>query len=61
MPRYDFRCSQCGQVVEVSQKMDDPRPTCETCGVEMTKRPAMAGFVLRGPGFFRTDSRSAAS
>lgn len=34
MPRYDFRCRDCGSVFEQDKKMVDPNPACATCGGE---------------------------
>ena len=32
MPIYEYRCEQCGQILEVHQKMSDPRLTdCPAC------------------------------
>ena len=33
MPRYDFKCQQCGQVFEATKKMSEPCPPCQ-CGGE---------------------------
>ena len=32
MPRYDFKCLDCGHVFEGSKKMREPSLPCEECG-----------------------------
>lgn len=58
MPTYHYRCSKCDQHLEVVQAMtDDPITECGACGGEMHKVLQPVGIVLKGSGFYRTDSR----
>ncbi|MGH9036375.1 MAG: FmdB family zinc ribbon protein [Acidimicrobiia bacterium] len=58
MPTYEYRCTACGQHVEVVQSFsDDPLTECGVCGGELRKVFAPVGIVFKGSGFYKTDSR----
>ncbi len=58
MPTYEFRCTQCGTLFEVFQRIDEePLRVCERCGGELKKVFHPAGIVFKGSGFYATDSR----
>ena len=60
MPTYQYRCSKCGEQFELWQSIhDDALKRHPGCGGEVTKVMAPAGIVLKGSGFYRTDSRAA--
>jgi putative FmdB family regulatory protein len=60
MPTYEYACRSCGQHVEVAQAFTDPPlTTCTNCGGELRKVFGNVGIVLKGSGFYKTDSRSA--
>jgi|SRR5450631_1930142 putative FmdB family regulatory protein len=60
MPTYRYRCSGCGEEFELWQSIkDDSLRTHEDgCGAEVLKVLTPAGIVLKGSGFYKTDSRS---
>ena len=59
MPTYRYRCGRCGDELEVWQSItDDPLTEHEVCGGELRKVLSAAGIVLKGSGFYKTDSRS---
>lgn len=59
MPKYDYRCSNCGHQFEVTQKFtDDALTTCDECGGQLRKVYNAVGVVFKGSGFYKTDSRS---
>jgi putative FmdB family regulatory protein len=61
MPIYEFRCSQCGQDMELLMKLSDPHPTrCSHCNQEgfLTKRISQTNFVLKGSGWYETDFKT---
>lgn len=61
MPTYQYRCAKCGEDFELWQSIHDDALTRHPgCGGVVTKVFAPAGIVLKGSGFYRTDSRSAA-
>src|SRR5205807_6776158 len=61
MPTYEYACKQCGEHVEVVQSFKDgPLTECPACGGPLRKVFAPVGIVLKGSGFYRTDSRAAA-
>ena len=62
MPTYRYRCGGCGKEFEVWQSItDDPLRTHDDgCGGELVKVLTPAGIVLKGSGFYRTDSRTGA-
>ena len=60
MPTYVYECAKCGDEFEVWQSiMDEPlRSHDHGCGGELLKVLTPAGIVLKGSGFYKTDSRS---
>ena len=62
MPTYDYQCRSCGTVTEVIHSMlvDGPT-TCERCGGELRRVLFPTGIIFKGSGFYRNDSRPAAS
>lgn len=60
MPTYQYRCAKCGEQFELWQSIhDDALKRHPGCGGTVTKVMAPAGIVLKGSGFYRTDSRAA--
>jgi putative FmdB family regulatory protein len=60
MPTYEYACTSCGEHVEAVQSFsDDPLTTCPACGGTLRKVFAPVGIVLKGSGFYKTDSRTA--
>ena len=61
MPTYEYRCAKCDQHIEVYQSFSEsPLTKHDGCGGKLTKVLSPAGIVLKGSGFYKTDSRSAA-
>jgi putative FmdB family regulatory protein len=59
MPTYEYACTQCGQHVEVFQRLsEEPLTTCGVCGGPLRKVFHPAGIVFKGSGFYATDSRT---
>ena len=62
MPTYEYACTACGHRLEAVQKFtDDPLTECPECGSPLRKVYGAVGIVLKGSGFYKTDSRAAAS
>jgi putative FmdB family regulatory protein len=60
MPTYEYRCKNCGHQFEVVQSFSDAALTeCALCEGPLRKVFSPVGVVLKGSGFYRTDSRSA--
>jgi len=60
MPTYEYACKECGEHVEVVQSFkDDALTECPACGGPLRKVFAPVGIVLKGSGFYKTDSRAA--
>lgn len=58
MPNYEYVCVNCGNRVEVYQRIgDDPLRICDVCGGDLRKVFHPAGIVFKGSGFYKTDSR----
>ncbi|MGH9222983.1 MAG: FmdB family zinc ribbon protein [Acidimicrobiales bacterium] len=58
MPVYEYACKACGRHLEVSQSFkDEPLTECPVCGGPLRKVFHSIGVVLKGSGFYRTDSR----
>jgi putative FmdB family regulatory protein len=60
MPTYQYRCARCGEQFEAWQSIHDDALTVHdgTCGGALTKVLGVGGIVLKGPGFYRNDSRA---
>jgi putative FmdB family regulatory protein len=59
MPTYEYACTECGNRVEVFQRLDEePMTVCERCGGTLRKVFHPAGIVFKGSGFYATDSRT---
>jgi putative FmdB family regulatory protein len=62
MPVYEYVCKSCGHHLEVSQSFKDaPLTTCPVCGGDLRKVFSSVGVILKGSGFYRTDSRIGSS
>jgi putative FmdB family regulatory protein len=60
MPTYVYECGKCGEEIEVWQSFSDDalRKHPDGCGGKLTKVYQPVGIVLKGPGFYKTDSRN---
>lgn len=59
MPTYEYRCTKCGQHLEVYQAFtEEPLKRHASCGGKLNKVFGSVGIVLKGSGFYRTDSRA---
>lgn len=62
MPTYEYACKSCGQHLEVVQSFkDDSLTTCAACGGPLRKVFGSIGIAFKGSGFYRNDSRTAAT
>lgn len=63
MPIYAYKCSACGHVEDVMQKVSDaPLTACPKCGQEsFAKQLTAAGFALKGSGWYATDFKGGAA
>ncbi|MGB4116959.1 MAG: FmdB family zinc ribbon protein [Polaromonas sp.] len=59
MPIYAYKCESCGHSKDVLQKMSDaPLVDCPQCGAATFKKQlTVAGFQLKGSGWYVTDFR----
>jgi putative FmdB family regulatory protein len=61
LPTYEYACTACGHRLEAVQKFsDEPLTECPECGSPLRKVYGAVGIVLKGSGFYKTDSRAAA-
>lgn len=53
MPVYDYKCLNCGQIIEVLRNIKDDSPQmCEECQVEMERLISTGtSFTLKGRGW----------
>jgi putative FmdB family regulatory protein len=59
LPTYEYACTACGHRLDAVQKFtDDALTVCPECGGSLRKVYAAPGIVLKGSGFYKTDSRS---
>jgi putative FmdB family regulatory protein len=62
VPTYEYACTSCGHRLEAVQSFsDDALTECPECGGPLRKVYGAVGIVLKGSGFYKTDSRAAAS
>jgi putative FmdB family regulatory protein len=62
MPTYEYRCAKCGEQLEAFQSFSDkPLTKHDECGGKLARVMSPAGIVLKGSGFYKTDSRSSAA
>lgn len=62
MPTYSYRCAECGNAFDIVQSFaDDSLTVCPSCGGRLRKLYSAVGVTFNGSGFYRTDSRPAAS
>jgi putative FmdB family regulatory protein len=62
MPTYEYRCAKCGEQIEVVQSFSDkPLTRHASCGGKLSKVMSAAGVILKGSGFYKTDSRSSSN
>jgi putative FmdB family regulatory protein len=61
LPTYEYACTACGHRLDAVQKFsDDPLTECPDCGGLLRKVYGAIGIVLKGSGFYKTDSRVSA-
>jgi putative FmdB family regulatory protein len=64
MPTYQYACTNpdCGNRFELVQSFTDAAADqCPVCGQPVRKVYGSVGVVFKGAGFYRTDSRAAAT
>jgi putative FmdB family regulatory protein len=62
VPTYQYICTECEHSFELSQAFTDATvPTCPECKGVVRKDFSSVGVVFKGSGFYRTDSRGAAT
>jgi putative FmdB family regulatory protein len=59
LPTYEYACKACGHRLEAVQKFtDDALTECPECGGALRKVFGAPGIVLKGSGFYKTDTRA---
>lgn len=59
MPTYEYACTSCGEHTEIAQSFSDPPlAQCPRCDGPVRKVYGSVGIVLKGSGFYKTDSRA---
>jgi putative FmdB family regulatory protein len=62
LPTYEYACTSCRHRLEAVQSFtDDPLTECPECGAALRKVYGAVGIVLKGSGFYKTDSRAASA
>ena len=62
MPKYQYHCNDCDADLEVQQKFtDDALTVCPECQGNLRKVFSAVGVVFKGSGFYKTDSKPAAT
>ena len=56
MPIYEYKCQQCGEMIEKRQSVSDaPLTVCEKCHGKLEKQWSLSGFQFKGAGWYVTD------
>ena len=56
MPIYEYKCSKCGKVFEIIQKIsDEPLSRCKFCKGKVERLISNSSFQLKGSGWYLTD------
>ena len=56
MPRYDYRCRDCGNLFEKTQSFNSvPGANCPECGAESDRQISIPAVHYKGSGFYTTD------
>ena len=61
MPTYDYKCSNCGEIYELFQSMNDkPKKKCQKCRKNTAVRliGGGSGLIFKGSGFYITDYKN---
>lgn len=62
MPLYEYQCENCGERVEIIQRLSDPPyEHCPKCGAGMRKLFSAPAIQFKGSGFYKTDYASKSS
>lgn len=62
MPAYDFKCTVCDQVFEITRPSDERSPvTCPACESAAKRVFTPIGVHFKGSGFYNTDRHAASS
>jgi putative FmdB family regulatory protein len=58
MPAYDYRCTECAEVFEVTRSMGSTsEECCPSCGSPASRLYSPVGVSFKGTGFHNTDYR----
>jgi putative FmdB family regulatory protein len=58
MPAYDYRCTVCDEVFEVTRSIsDEDAVPCPSCAAETRRLFSPVGVLFKGSGFHNTDYR----
>jgi putative FmdB family regulatory protein len=53
MPIYEYRCTRCGEVTEVLQRVNEaPKRKCRSCSGKLEKLISRTSFQLKGGGWY---------
>lgn len=56
MPLYEYKCSKCGTVFEILQKVgEQPLKKCIKCGGSVKKLVSSPAIQFKGSGWYITD------
>ena len=59
MPKYDYKCNECGIVFERYQRFsEEPLACCPECNGAVHRVINPVGIVFKGSGFYITDHRN---
>lgn len=51
----EYKCTICGDVVEIWDRFDEAPTTCSECGGPIKKIMSKNTFHLKGPGWYSTE------
>ncbi len=59
MTLYDYKCSKCGHIFEIQQKItEEPLKFCPECKGPIKRLISASGIIFKGSGFHVTDYKN---
>lgn len=56
MPLYDYKCTKCGHIFEIQQRIsEEPLKYCPQCKGPIKRLISAAGIIFKGSGFHVND------
>lgn len=54
MPKYDYKCDKCTDVIEIVKSISEDHPTKCNCGGNLSQIFHATPVTFKGSGFYKT-------